>query len=153
MYKNFVFCAAFAMSCGLGPDLEAAGDTKDELPQSQAGGGGAPSCPADKVMVCHVPPGNPANAHTLCVGAPAVKAHVQHHGDALGPCGVPPSTPVIDPDPVQEPQDAGSPSWSPSVPDQPKELVCVAEGGACMGDLDCCQPGQCVQSTCIPLIP
>jgi hypothetical protein len=39
----------------------------------------------DKVTVCHVPPGNPANAHTICVGAPAVKAHLAK-GSYLGPC-------------------------------------------------------------------
>jgi hypothetical protein len=36
--------------------------------------------------ICHIPPGNPANAHTIIVGAPAVPAHVGNHGDCLGPC-------------------------------------------------------------------
>jgi len=44
----------------------------------KAGGG-------DKVCLCHVPPGNPGNAHTICVGAPAVNAHL-NHGDSLGEC-------------------------------------------------------------------
>jgi hypothetical protein len=35
--------------------------------------------------VCHVPPGNPQNAHTIRVGAAAVPAHLDH-GDYLGPC-------------------------------------------------------------------
>ena len=39
----------------------------------------------DKVTICHIPPGNPDNAHTLSVGAPAVAAHLAH-GDTLGPC-------------------------------------------------------------------
>ncbi|MBC7770900.1 MAG: hypothetical protein H7210_00260 [Pyrinomonadaceae bacterium] len=38
-----------------------------------------------KTTICHIPPGNPANAHTLCVGNPAVPAHLAH-GDTLGPC-------------------------------------------------------------------
>jgi hypothetical protein len=38
-----------------------------------------------KVEVCHIPPGNPANAHTITVGAPAVSAHLDH-GDVLGAC-------------------------------------------------------------------
>lgn len=43
--------------------------------------------PADPpVTLCHVPKGNPANAHTIVVGGPAVKGHLGH-GDALGPCG------------------------------------------------------------------
>src|SRR5205814_3639588 len=39
-----------------------------------------------KVTICHVPPGNPANAHTIVVGAPAVPAHLRH-GDSVGACG------------------------------------------------------------------
>lgn len=41
-----------------------------------------------KTTICHIPPGNPANAHTLCVGNQAVPAHLQNHGDYLGPCKV-----------------------------------------------------------------
>ena len=43
--------------------------------------------PADakKTTVCHIPPGNPANAHTICVGNAAVPAHM-NHGDFLGTC-------------------------------------------------------------------
>src|SRR5258708_16144058 len=43
--------------------------------------------PADtkKTTICHIPPGNPANEHTLCVGNPAVPAHLAH-GDHLGSC-------------------------------------------------------------------
>ncbi|HSS37253.1 MAG TPA: hypothetical protein VLT58_00645 [Polyangia bacterium] len=41
-----------------------------------------------KTTICHIPPGNPANAHTLCVGNAAVPAHLQNHGDYLGPCKV-----------------------------------------------------------------
>jgi hypothetical protein len=48
------------------------------------------SAQTGKVTICHYPPGNPANMHTLSVGAPAVPAHVQNHGDTIGPCG--PST-------------------------------------------------------------
>lgn len=45
----------------------------------------------EKVTICHIPPGNPDNAHTITVGAPAVPAHLAH-GDTLGECGdvVPP---------------------------------------------------------------
>jgi hypothetical protein len=42
-----------------------------------------------KVMVCHVPPGNPANAHVICIDYHAVPAHLAH-GCYLGECdGVP----------------------------------------------------------------
>ncbi len=40
----------------------------------------------EKVTICHIPPGNPDNAHTIVVGAPAVPAHLDH-GDSLGECG------------------------------------------------------------------
>lgn len=40
---------------------------------------------AKKVVLCHVPPGNTKEAHTIEVGAPAVKAHLAH-GDYLGTC-------------------------------------------------------------------
>src|SRR6185295_8619847 len=40
----------------------------------------------DHVTICHIPPGNPANAHSITVGAPAVSAHLAH-GDTLGACG------------------------------------------------------------------
>jgi len=54
---------------------------------SQPGAAGAGQ---DKVTICHIPPGNPENAHTIVVGAPAVPAHVENHGDTLGECVVGP---------------------------------------------------------------
>ena len=39
----------------------------------------------EKVLICHIPPGNPGNAHTISVSVNAVPAH-QAHGDTLGPC-------------------------------------------------------------------
>ena len=38
-----------------------------------------------KVTICHIPPGNPGNAHTIRVSQNAVPAHLAH-GDTLGPC-------------------------------------------------------------------
>lgn len=38
-----------------------------------------------KQAVCHVPPGNPDNAHTIVVDDSAVQTHLDH-GDSLGPC-------------------------------------------------------------------
>jgi hypothetical protein len=39
----------------------------------------------NKVPVCHIPPGNPSDAKTIYVGAPAVAAHLAH-GDFQGDC-------------------------------------------------------------------
>ena len=41
----------------------------------------------EKVTICHIPPGNPENRHTIVVAAPAVQAHVELHGDTIGECG------------------------------------------------------------------
>ena len=38
------------------------------------------------MTICHIPPGNPDNTHTITVGAPAVGPHIEHHGDTVGPC-------------------------------------------------------------------
>ena len=50
---------------------------------------GQPGNPAangiGKTEVCHIPPGNPANWHTIVVGNPAVQAHLDH-GDVIGAC-------------------------------------------------------------------
>ena len=46
-----------------------------------------------KVTICHIPPGNPAERHTITVDANAVAAHIRNHGDYIGAC---------QPDPVPE---------------------------------------------------
>jgi hypothetical protein len=52
-----------------------------------------------KVDVCHIPPGNPANAHTINVSIFAVPAHLAH-GDSIGQCEPTPTpTPSPTPDP------------------------------------------------------
>ena len=39
-----------------------------------------------KTTICHFPPGNPLNAHTISVGQHAAAKHMIKHGDTLGPC-------------------------------------------------------------------
>ncbi len=47
---------------------------------------------SQKVQICHVPRGNPANKHTICIGKSAVAAHFSNHhaangeNDYLGEC-------------------------------------------------------------------
>jgi hypothetical protein len=44
------------------------------------------SNPTDhKVIICHIPPGNPDNRHEIEVSTNAVDAHLAH-GDTLGEC-------------------------------------------------------------------
>ena len=58
-------------------DSDAAGKSGKSSKKSGKGG---------KVTICHKPPGNPSNMHTISVGAPATDAHLAH-GDKLGECG------------------------------------------------------------------
>jgi hypothetical protein len=55
---------------------------------NQGGDNSADDQYGGKVVLCHVPPGNPGNAHTIMVGQAAVAAHLAH-GDYLGPCQPP----------------------------------------------------------------
>jgi hypothetical protein len=74
--------------------------------------------PADahKTTICHIPPGNPANAHTLCVGSPAVPAHLAH-GDHLGSCcdsTTPAPTPTTPAPTTPAPPGGGTPAPGPT---------------------------------------
>jgi len=39
-----------------------------------------------KESVCHIPPGNPGRAQTICIGRDGVPAHLVNHRDRCGPC-------------------------------------------------------------------
>lgn len=45
----------------------------------------ASAAPAPKVQVCHIPPGNPDNFHTITISENALEAHLAH-GDMEGSC-------------------------------------------------------------------
>jgi len=38
-----------------------------------------------KILVCHIPPGNPENPQTICISPEALPAHLAH-GDCVGAC-------------------------------------------------------------------
>lgn len=69
------------------------GDTEGACEGDEPGGEGDPEGEEEgeeteeetKVAVCHVPPGNPENPHTIEVGESAVPAHLAH-GDTEGAC-------------------------------------------------------------------
>ncbi len=88
-------------------------DTKRDDPGAQEDGQG-------KITICHVPPGNPANAHSLTVSVNGWNGHQRHKGDYAGPCNGSGGEP-----------DAGVPA-------------CLPEGSACLGDgPSCCAGLQC----------
>jgi hypothetical protein len=43
----------------------------------------------DKIILCHVPPGNPGNPVTICIATSAIASHLANHpGDCVGPCSL-----------------------------------------------------------------
>jgi len=70
-------CLAVVICLGAG-DASAKHDHKDKGKGNGNGHG-------NKTCLCHIPPGNPSNAHTICVGGGAARAHLRH-GDVLGEC-------------------------------------------------------------------
>ncbi len=50
-------------------------------------GGTGFSAGGSKIMICHVPPGNPQNPRTIGISFNALPAHLTH-GDTIGPCAV-----------------------------------------------------------------
>jgi len=79
-----------------GTDTDDVKITVNEIVNPPPGGGGSGDDPPvddepdekdgkNKVTICHIPPGNPENAHLITVGEPAVLAHIAH-GDTLEEC-------------------------------------------------------------------
>lgn len=67
----------------------------------------------NKVLICHIPPGNPDNAHTICVSSHAVEPHQTHHGDTIGACADGSDDP---PPPSDDPPSDDPPSDDPPPP-------------------------------------
>jgi hypothetical protein len=40
---------------------------------------------SDRITICHIPPGNPSERHTITIGSSALAAHLDH-GDTVGAC-------------------------------------------------------------------
>lgn len=75
-----------------GPSIAANNNDKHA---ANSGKGGS-----DKVTICHVPPGNPSNAHYITVSRSAVAAHIAH-GDFEAACyKSPPPPPELPPLPT-----------------------------------------------------
>ena len=73
IYPTAKFFNLYDSSGVLKNSIDTNGNTVDPTPVS------------DKISICHRPPGNPNNAHTLYLPASAIKAHLGH-GDVVGEC-------------------------------------------------------------------
>ncbi len=79
--------------CHVYPDTIIDGDGGEEGGEGEGGSGGiidgtvpGSDCfKSHKIGICHIPPGNPENAHNICVGIASKKAHIDH-GDTLSGC-------------------------------------------------------------------
>ncbi len=84
---------------------------------------GQPGCPDldddGQVTICHTPPGNPDNAHTITANANAAAAHLAH-GDHCGPCTGDEESELFCPPQVADPQplnsDAADDEWADTHP-------------------------------------
>jgi hypothetical protein len=93
LLSSFLMCLAVAISPSWGAD----GLANSAFAKSARLIGAANTDVSSKVTLCHIRPGNPANAQTISVGQAAVAAHLAH-GDSLGEChpacnGVPSAVP------------------------------------------------------------
>ncbi|HZH14561.1 MAG TPA: hypothetical protein VE057_09405 [Archangium sp.] len=127
-----------------GDNLNAEG-SQGSVPDSEPA---SPDKEDTQVTLCHIPPGNPARAHPLTVGQPAVKAHLKH-GDTLGACeGTDAGTP--DEDGGTAEPDAGNPDPQPDAgtgaPDA--GTVCAPAGFECGAGTPCCNGLQCSEGIC-----
>jgi hypothetical protein len=78
MLISCVAAAALSMSC-VEPEMSLDGILvgADADPAAMSSEG--------KITICHVPPGNPENAHTITISLSAYEKHVEKHGDDEAP--------------------------------------------------------------------
>ena len=85
----------------------------------------------EKVTICHVPAGNPENAHTITISENALKAHLGeneeglHGGDYRGECEVSATPDPAAPVKTDQPVPSAAPSVEPVVPQPVTETPLV----------------------------
>ncbi len=162
-------CSLLLCGCGVGSPSEEVG------PGSEARGGALGGAPGvgkgdapeeaddeaedgEGVTLCHVPPGNPDNAHTITVGAPAVRAHLRH-GDRLGACEGS-SEPDAGTPPAEDGGSSGGDGGTTPTPDagSPGPVdggsgpICAGTSQACGGSVQCCSGLSCLDGFCSPIL-
>jgi len=143
-------CAAGMVTAGCGRNTADPGTTtadQNSANEIATDPNCSPVAGSHKVTICHIPPGNPPNAHTIDIGEQAVSAHLAH-GDYCGPChgsdgsssnpgGGPPG-----------PDDAGTPNPTPD-----GGSACAEQGSACGPALPACCTGLiCPMGQCAPRV-
>ena len=109
-----------------------------------------------KTTICHIPPGNPANAHTICVGNAAVSHHIKNHGDYVGACQT--ETPCPPPSSSGGASGGGGASGTGGVTGTdagPPATTCPDGQAVCASDPSLCpnDVGTCTNGCCVPWIP
>jgi hypothetical protein len=138
----------------LGGGFPSSGTRNDESAPAKNESPGNGEAASGKVTICHVPPGNPANAHTLVVSVQGWEnGHQRHRGDYLGACRGSDNVPdagTSEPDAGTSEPDAGTsePDAGTSTPDAGP--VCAPVGEACGGDgaATCCSGLECREGLC-----
>lgn len=147
LQRNVFFTAALWIAVGCGgknaPDGPGTSSSNERARNNDPSDDSLDDGGSNRVTLCHIPPGNPANAHTITVGEPAVRAHLAH-GDYLGPCHGSPGSDGSPPGP-----DGGPPGSNPD-----GGTVCEAIiGAACGPDLPaCCSGLLCTSNRCSPAL-
>jgi hypothetical protein len=100
--------------------------------------GAAQAAAGDTVQVCHLPPDNPANYHTLSIGRSALAAHLGH-GDLEGACDIRCSTLCSDGNSCT--LDVGA--WDPGL----GRCACVSRPIVCTALDQCHETGTCDPAT------
>ena len=72
-----VAAVLFVWACGGGQDQSSSSDAQSSVQRELAKvPAAAAKSPEEMVNICHIPPGNPANAHEITVGERAARAHI-----------------------------------------------------------------------------
>ena len=92
LFSSLVLCGAIGACAQPNVDDESMYLTGTEEGAITLANGAVGCASPKKTLICHIPPGNPENAHSICVGNAAVEPHQTLHGDTIGACASEPPT-------------------------------------------------------------
>lgn len=119
-----LLCTTGCDTLGFGSSELKAQNVEQLCPEDRCGQDGK------KSLICHVPPGNPSNAHDICIADVAVDDHFEEHeGDSCGACPV-----------VEEPTCETDPSLCPPEPTCETDPSLCPPEPTCETDPSLCPP-------------